>query len=53
MVLVAHRVKRGCCLKVRQKSNFYKVDKKTLALDSINPVQEQNHCCLMIRAELC
>lgn len=52
-VSVAHRVKRDGCLKVGQKANLYKVKKKTLVLNAVNPVQEQNHCCLMVRTKLC
>lgn len=36
----AHSVKRDSSLKVRQKANFYKVEKKTQVLNAINSIQE-------------
>jgi len=48
-----YSIKRDSCLKIRQKADFQKVKKKTLVLNAINPIQEQNHCCLVVWAEHC
>ena len=47
----AHGVKRDSCLKVGQEANFQQVQEKVLVFNAINAVQEQDHSCLVVRAE--
>lgn len=47
----AHSVQRSCSSQVWQEADLQQVEQEVLLFYPIDPVQEQNHGCFMVRTE--